>query len=126
MRLQDTGDLIWHRRQCYSGNSSKGDTAGVPARVRLTLVTEIGAPSDSKSNSYFLSSFAALHLMLETCCVLKFPTCLQIPADDSTDGDGSPSTFGLSLDFSSIRSIGSSNRLSVGLRPFYPEKVMMC
>ena len=44
----------------------------------------------------------------ESSRVTKLPICLQRPALASTDGTGRPSAFGLSLDFKSIRSIGSS------------------
>jgi hypothetical protein len=33
---------------------------------------------------------------LDAFRVAKFPTSLHVPADDSTDGTGTPSSFGLS------------------------------
>src|SRR4249920_2851373 len=106
--------------------SSNGDTAGLPTRIRLMRRTAIGAPSDWYCSSYFLPFLStAVQVMLESSSVTKLPTCLQRPAVDSTDGTGRPSAFGLSLDFSSIRSIGNSYRLASGLRPLSPENVMM-
>ena len=79
----------------------------------------IGEPSDSNCNSYLLPCLStALQVILETCLAAKFPSCLHIPADNSTNGTGRPSTFGLLLEFSSIRSMGSSYRLSSFLWPF--------
>src|ERR1700730_5218626 len=92
----------------------------------LSLVILIGAPSDWNSSSYFLPFLSiALQEMLETCLVAKLPSCLHIPADNSTNGTGRPSTLGLSLEFSSIWSMDSSYRLSCSLRAFSPENEMM-
>src|ERR1700730_19448351 len=91
----------------------------------LARRTVIGGPSDSKCSSYFLPFLStALHEMLEICRAAKFPSCLQIPADNSMNGTGRPSTLGLSLEFSNIRSIGSSYRLSSARWPFSPENEM--
>src|SRR3979411_3086000 len=84
-----------------------------------TLRTLIGEPSDSKCNSYFLPFLpAALQEMLEICLAAKFPSCLQNPADNSVNGTGRPSTLGLSLEFNSMRSTGSSYRLSRAPWPY--------
>ena len=81
----------------------------VSGEDRLIFRTFIGEPSDSNCSSYFLPfPSIALQEMLETCLVAKLPSCLHIPADDSTNGTGRPSTLGLCLEFSSIRSICSS------------------
>src|SRR5487761_2801842 len=92
----------------------------------LTLRIVMGEPSDSNCNSYFLPSLSvAEQEILEPCPAAKFPSCLHVPADNSTNGTGKPSTFGRLLEFSSIRSTVSSYRLSCGLRPFSPENDMM-
>src|SRR5947207_14295073 len=84
---------------------------------RLIFRTFIGEPSDSNCSSYFLPfPSIALQEMLETCLVAKLPSCLHIPADNSTNGTGRPSTLGLCLEFSSIRSIRSSESLSCSRR----------
>src|SRR5205807_7644997 len=88
--------------------------------------TVIGVPSDSNCSSYFFPFLSAAEQeMLEICWVAKFPICLHVPEDNSTDGTGRPSTFGRSLELSSIRSTGSSNRLSRSRLPFSPENEMM-
>src|SRR3954469_21496740 len=88
----------------------------------LTLRRVIGEPSDSKCNSYFLPFLStALQEMLEICRAAKFPSCLQNRADNSMNGTGRPSTLGLSLEFNSMRLMGSSYRLSSARRPFSPE-----
>jgi hypothetical protein len=69
----------------------------------------MGEPSDSKRISYLLPFLSvAEQTMVETCNAAKFPSCLHIPAEDSTNGTGRPSTFGLFLEFKSIRSTGIS------------------
>src|SRR5471032_1534506 len=90
----------------------------------LTLITRIGEPSVSNCSSYFLPVVPAeLQEMLETWPLAKFPSCLHIPVDNSTSGAGRPSTFGRSLDLSSIRSTDNSYRSSCYFRPFSPENV---
>ena len=92
----------------------------------LTRRTMMGKPSDTNCISYVLPFLSvALQEMLETCLAAKFPICLHSPADNTGTGTGRPSTFGLSLEFSSIRSMGSSYRLSSVLDPFSPENEMM-
>jgi hypothetical protein len=57
----------------------------------------IGAPSETNCSSYFLPwPSVAAQETLDACRVAKFPTSLHVPADDSTDGTGTPSSFGLS------------------------------
>ena len=74
-----------------------------------TLRNVIGEPSDSKRKSYCLPFLSlAVQVMLETCPIARFPICLHIPDDNSMIGTGKPSTFGLCLEFKSIRSIGNS------------------
>lgn len=91
----------------------------------LTLRRVIGKPSDTNCNSYVLPFLSiALQEILETCLAAKFPSCVHVPADNSTNGTGRPSTFGLFLEFSSIRSIGSWYRSSCCLWPFSPENEM--
>jgi hypothetical protein len=69
----------------------------------------MGAPSDTNSNSYFLPFLSvAEQETLETCPAAKFPSCVHVPADNSTNGTGRPSTLGLLLEFSSIRSTVNS------------------
>src|SRR5579863_9290582 len=96
---------------------------GGPGR---TLRTVMGEPSDSKRISYlrpFLS--IAEQAMLETWPAAKFPSCVQLPADNSTTGTGRPSTFGLPFEFNSIRSTDNSYKFSSVRRPFSPENEMM-
>src|SRR5882757_6118848 len=89
-------------------------------------ITLIGDPSDSNWNSYFRPfPSAALQVTLDTSCAAKFPICLHIPVDSSTDGVGNPSTLSLSFDFNSIRSMDNSYRLSCSLLFFSPENVTM-
>src|SRR5438445_2915323 len=96
------------------------------ASTTLIILTLMGDPSDSNWNSYFRPfPSAALQETLDTCCIAKLPICLHIPVDSSTDGVVNPSTFGLSFDFKSIRSIDSSYRLSCSHLLFSPENVMM-
>jgi len=75
-------------------------------RIRRSVT---GSPSDSNCSSYFRPSLAvAAQEMLETCRVAMIPNCRHVPVEDSTSGTGRPSTFGRSLEFSSIRSTCSS------------------
>ena len=57
--------------------------------VCLTLRSVIGEPSDWNCSSYFLPLLSvAAHEMLATCRAAKFPSCLQYPADNSTERTG--------------------------------------
>src|SRR5213080_3704629 len=100
--------------------------ASTTESATLIILTLIGDPSDTNWNSY-LRPFpsAALQETLDTCWIAKFPICLHVPVDSSTDGVGNPSALGLSLDFNSIRSIDSSYRLSCSRLLLSPENVMM-
>src|SRR6266567_8826705 len=103
-------------------------TCGSSAAVSVTriILTLMGDPSDSNRNSYFRPfPSAALQETLDTCCIAKFPICLHIPVESSTDGVGNPSTLGLSFDFKRIRSIDSSYKSPCSLLLFSPENVMM-
>src|SRR5580693_2717452 len=110
----------------YSGTWSKGEIVGDPSDFLLIRSTVIGSPSDTYSNSYFLEFLStAVQETLEICFAAKLPICLHVPAANSVNATGRPSAFGLSLSLKSIRSTGSSYRLSCGLRPLSPEKLMM-
>src|SRR5271169_4029992 len=114
-----TATLAW----CSSAAGSDAPIVGSDALIIRTL---IGEPSDSNWSSYFLPLLSvAIQETLDTCCRAKFPICLHVPADNSADGTGSPSTLGLSLDFKRIWSIDSSYKLSCSLLLFSPENVMM-
>src|ERR1700750_1376896 len=89
----------------FSRSCAIGSCATV---VCLMRVTDIGVPSETNCNSYFLPSLStAEQEMPEICRVAKLPTCLQVPVDFSMRGTGMPSAFGRSLEFNIIRSIGS-------------------
>ena len=86
------------RRVPGHGRSSASGSAA------LIIITLIGEPSDSNWSSYFLPfPSVAIQETLDTCCAAKFPICLHVPVDGSTDGIGSPSSLGLWVDCNSIR-----------------------
>src|SRR5580698_834454 len=89
---------MWAAIALARRSSASGSTA-------RTIITRIGVPSDSNWNSYFTPlASVALQATLDTFWVAKLPTCLQPPVASTVDGTGSPSLFGRSLDFSSMRS----------------------
>ena len=71
--------------------------------MRMTGARQTGI-YNTTGPDYILSMGA----MLDICRVERMPSWRHVPVEDSTSGTGRPSTFGRSLELSSMRSIGSS------------------
>jgi hypothetical protein len=96
-------------RMCNDGFTVAANTIPPCRRSVAAGFCQSAARHGDEVQLYFLPrpSVAAQETP-DACRVAKFPTSLHVPADDSTDGTGTPSSFGLSLDFTSIRSTDNS------------------